>query len=524
MNSPVPSPAATARILIFVVAYRAESHIERVFERVPKELFADERVRFLVIDDASDDAGASRIAEWVTSRGIGNVTVLRNPVNQGYGGNQKLGYRWALDAGFDLVILLHGDGQYAPELLPRFIETWERTGADVVLGSRMRSLAAARAGGMPLYKIVGNRVLTRYQNALTGLDLSEYHTGYRAYATRFLRKVPFEINTQDFHFDTEILLQALHVGARIEEFDIPTHYGDEISHVNGLRYGWHVLRATTSYKLHQLGMLCSLKLRDLQRDVHRDRARRFYSAERMAVERVQAAGARRVLEVAPGAGHVARRLVETGVEVVGIGPREPAPGSVSRFVIGDPDRPLAEDAFAYDAVLLLDLLPRLEDPERFLLDLRNQSRALTPDGEGPLVVLAVPNVAFAAVRLNLLLGRFPYAERGILDVRSRRLFTRASLVKMLRDCGYRIERVQSVAVPFEAVLGGRAGRVLGALSSWLARAWGQGFAFQFLVSARPLPGVRQVLGESKRHRLAGGSATPDATEAPARTLAARERR
>ena len=136
-----------------------------------------------MIDDAGGDATAEVLQRWVDARGIHNVSVFRNPVNQGYGGNQKLGYRQALEGGFDFTILLHGDGQYAPELLPKFIEVWERTGADVVLGSRMGSLRSARAGGMPLYKMAGNRILTVIQNYLTGLRLSEYHTGFRAYSS-----------------------------------------------------------------------------------------------------------------------------------------------------------------------------------------------------------------------------------------------------------------------------------------------------------------------------------------------------
>jgi glycosyltransferase involved in cell wall biosynthesis len=327
--NPPPADAGCARILVYVVAYHAEDHIVSVFERIPKELFEDERVHFLVIDDASEDAGPEVLARWLEERGVENATVLRNPVNQGYGGNQKLGYRYAIDAGFDLVILLHGDGQYAPELLPRFIEIWQETGADVILGSRMRSLSSARRGGMPLYKMVGNRILTRFQNALTGRELTEYHTGYRAYSTAFLRKVPFEIDTNDFHFDTEILLQAMHVGAELVEFDIPTHYGDEISRVNGLRYAWDVVMATIQYKLHQLGILCSLKLRDLQQAL-RDRANRAYSSETMALEILREQRPRRLLHIGCGPGFVARRCEELGIEVTGLGDSEPLPGSMTR--------------------------------------------------------------------------------------------------------------------------------------------------------------------------------------------------
>ena len=268
MESPRRPPqgeTGSGRILVFVVAYEAERHLVSVFERIPKEIFADPAVHVLCIDDASNDRSAELLIEWVHQQGLEDrVTVLRIPVNQGYGGNQKLGYRMAVNRGYDLVILLHGDGQYAPELLPEIIATWRNGGADVILGSRMLEPGGARRGGMPLYKWVGNRVLTTFQNRLTGESLSEYHTGYRAYTTRFLSSVPFEMNTNDFHFDTDILLQAAHVDARIVEIPIPTRYGDEECRVPGLRYSKDVVGSTIRFKLHQMGMLCNLKLRHLK--------------------------------------------------------------------------------------------------------------------------------------------------------------------------------------------------------------------------------------------------------------------
>ena len=123
-------------------------------------MLRDPRVRILCIDDASSDATSERASDWAVRNNADNIVVLKNPVNQGYGGNQKLGYRLAVDLGFDFAILLHGDGQYAPELLGEFIDTWKTTQADVVLGSRMQSWKSARAGGMPLYKALGNRTLT----------------------------------------------------------------------------------------------------------------------------------------------------------------------------------------------------------------------------------------------------------------------------------------------------------------------------------------------------------------------------
>jgi glycosyltransferase involved in cell wall biosynthesis len=495
-----PLPHGAGKVLVFIVAYHAERHIHRVLDRIPGQLWDDPAVHVLLIDDASKDTTIQKAAEWARDRGVSNITLLRNPVNQGYGGNQKLGYRIAVEAGFDFVILLHGDGQYAPELLPNFIDLWRRRGADVVLGSRMQDVKDARAGGMPWYKVFGNRFLTTFQNRLTGRKLSEYHTGYRGYSTAFLKSVPFETNTNDFHFDTEILLQAFHVGAKVAEFPIPTHYGDEVCHVDGVKYAKDVIRSTLQFKLHQLGMLCTLKYRNLAPQRYRDKTGALYSSHTMALQIVKAKKPETLLDIGCGPGHVARECQKAGARVTGLDFHPPEDGTMTEFHRLNLDQHrLPVDAFDYDMVLLLDVIEHLADPEQFLLDLRNQSIATEAVRRPPTVVISTPNIAFAAIRLNLLLGRFSYAERGILDITHKRLFTRASLKRMLRDCGYVVEKIQGVAVPFEVVVGGSLGRLLGHIAAALVAVWPTMFAFQFLVTCRPLPGIKQILQQSERH-------------------------
>ncbi len=236
------------RVLIFIVAYNAETTIEKVLGRIPPSLHQD-GVEILIIDDSSRDETFVNGLRYQQSHSAFKITVLRTTENQGYGGNQKLGYRYAIDNGFDVVALVHGDGQYAPEKLPALLAPLIAGKADAVFGSRMIDKQAARAGGMPLYKWLGNQILTSFQNRMLGTQLSEFHSGYRLYSTKALARIPFEKNTNDFHFDTEIIIQLILKKLRIAELPIPTFYGEEICHVNGLKYAWNICRSTIKGRL-----------------------------------------------------------------------------------------------------------------------------------------------------------------------------------------------------------------------------------------------------------------------------------
>src|SRR5688572_8410483 len=173
------APYARPRLLIFVIAYRAETTLRRVLERIPTTLFSDFDCEILVVDDASNDRTFSIGTEFKESHSRSlRMTVLRNEHNQGYGGNQKVGYSYAIAEKFDFVAMVHGDGQYAPEELPKLMEPLRRGEADAVFGSRMLERFGALKGGMPLYKYVGNKILTTLQNGLLGTKLSEFHSGY----------------------------------------------------------------------------------------------------------------------------------------------------------------------------------------------------------------------------------------------------------------------------------------------------------------------------------------------------------
>ncbi|NBY61849.1 MAG: glycosyltransferase family 2 protein [Actinobacteria bacterium] len=235
------------KIGILIVAYNAENTLVKVLDRIPVD-FLKQIDAILVCDDASTD-DTHNVGLRYQSKSQLPLTIVRHEINLGYGGNQKTGYQWALEKNLDLVVLLHGDGQYAPEYLPQMVAPIVSGNADVVFGSRMITHGGARQGGMPLYKFVGNKILTTLQNRLAKVSLTEWHSGYRAYSVASLRKVNFLKNSDYFDFDSQIILQMIGARQRIVEIEIPTFYGDEISRVNGIKYGIKILIHTLKFRL-----------------------------------------------------------------------------------------------------------------------------------------------------------------------------------------------------------------------------------------------------------------------------------
>ena len=236
------------RRVIVLPAYRAAKTLVEVVGDIPQG-HAD---RILLVDDASADATVS-VAHAL------RLDVIRHQRNLGYGGNQKTCYRQALAMGADVVVMLHPDGQYDPAIIPNLCEVIESGDADIVLGSRWLGLDPAKAG-MPWWKRLGNRFLTASENRVLGLRLSEYHTGYRAYSRRFLEAIPFLENSNDFVFDTQVLIQAATFGFKIGEVPAIGRYHEDASSVSfktSTVYGLQTLGALFRYVLHRAGFPCS---------------------------------------------------------------------------------------------------------------------------------------------------------------------------------------------------------------------------------------------------------------------------
>lgn len=477
------------RLLIFIVAFNAESTIEKVLSRIPASLHSD-RVEVLIIDDSSKDETFVKGLRYQQRQSDFKITVLKTPQNQGYGGNQKLGYRYAIDHGFDIVALVHGDGQYAPEELPNLLEALLAEKAEAVFGSRMIDKRAARAGGMPAYKWIGNQILTRFQNRVLGTNLSEFHSGYRLYSTKALARVPFEKNTNNFHFDTEIIAQFVLKGLRIAERAIPTFYGDEICHVNGLRYAWNVFRSTIKARL------CGMQLFYDQRfDVNPEKVGHsdklgFVSSQTFAAQACIAG--RYVLQLGMGHQNVAAELEKKLCHVTAID-FSPETDLLRESATPFASRPtIPSDVARYHQILLMDLIEHVHDPEQFMDDLRRKS-----NGRRPEIIVTAANVAFFVTRVMLALGQFNYSRKGILGLGHRRLFTFHSLRALLEQAGYEILEERGVPAPFPLALGTNVwSKVLLRINQVLLFLSKRLFAYQICMRARALPDARHLLKET----------------------------
>jgi glycosyltransferase involved in cell wall biosynthesis len=235
------------KIGILVVAYNAESIIESTLNRIPKD-FIHKIESILISDDKSQDLTSTKATQFAKSSNL-PIQVVSQPINLGYGGNQKFGYSWAIKNKWDIVVLLHADGQYAPEFIPQIVSPLLNDEVDAVFGSRMINKRNALKGGMPKYKWVGNQILTYIQNKLTDQNFSEWHSGYRAYKVEGLKKLQLGNLSNGFRFDTQIILGLLATKQRITEIPIPTFYGDEVSHVNGIEYAREIIWDTLWHRL-----------------------------------------------------------------------------------------------------------------------------------------------------------------------------------------------------------------------------------------------------------------------------------
>ncbi len=458
------------RVGILVVTYNALTTLSRVLKRIPQPVWTNVE-EVVIFDDASQDATYELAVGLKTLLRGRQLKVLKHPKNLGYGGNQKAGYRYFIERGFDAVVLLHGDGQYAPEVLADMYAPLVSGDADAVFGSRMmHDYGGPLRGGMPLYKYLGNRLLTYLENRSVGLNLTEWHSGYRAYRLAALKQIDFSAMTDDFHFDTEIIIKLHHQGFRIREVPIPTFYGDEICYVNGLRYARDILRAVWRYNRTRRSVRCYPEYREYFVPAPNTAESRGYALARQAVGTGQ-----RVLEFTTGDSVIGAELESAGNEVV------PRPVRDFQATAGLAALGQAVDGSRFTRMLMLNVLQQVANPEQVLEDAKNLL-----DSAGRLMVV-VPNVANIAVRLGLLFGRFEYQAQGILDRSHLRFYTRASARRLLESAGYEIVESQMPRRPVRRARAGWLARVMDRIAGAAARIFPTLFGDEVFLVARRQP-------------------------------------
>lgn len=236
------------KIMILIVSYNAEKTITRLLERMPEDVWKKAE-EIIVADDASQDKTAEMALNYKRKHKIKNLSAIRHERNKGYGGNQKWGYNYAIKKDYDIVVMIHGDAQYPPECIMPLVKKLEETNAGFAFGSRMAGHPLK--GGMPLYKFLGNIFLTSIENIALGTHLSEFHSGFRVYSVKALKQIPFNLNSDNFHFDSQIIIQLVIAREKISEITIPTRYSGEKSesNVKVIPYGLNILKELLKYLL-----------------------------------------------------------------------------------------------------------------------------------------------------------------------------------------------------------------------------------------------------------------------------------
>jgi 2-polyprenyl-3-methyl-5-hydroxy-6-metoxy-1,4-benzoquinol methylase len=357
----------------------------------------------------------------------------------------------------------------------------------------MMDRGGARRGGMPLYKFVGNKILTTVENAAVGLDLSEWHSGYRAYSVEALSDVPFHKNSDGFDFDTQVIIQLAEASKRITEVPIPTYYGDEVSRVEGLRYAADVTKWSLRYRAHKMGFgTGELAFASNAYEAKDDDG----SSHSRLVGWLEARQPCRILDLGSSDGSIAAALRVHGHEVTAVDIEE-HPGvrdRVHKFVQADLEQGIPDEVGdGYDVILAADVLEHVRNPEALLTD---ATARLAPGGS---ILTSVPNFAHWYPRLRVALGRFDYDRRGILDRGHVRFFTRRSFERLVDRVGLRVRRREAVGLPVDvasrgsgdggigSVEGGRPGAVSAVqrLDHVAVSVWPTLFAYQFLYALEP---------------------------------------
>lgn len=484
------------KLLIYVVAYNHEKFIKKTLERINDEIFEKYNTEILVNDDSSEDETLKILKELKNNFTHKKVkfNILSNPQNLGYGGNQKIGYFYAIKNNFDYVILLHGDGQYAPEIIGDLLKRLKKDDSMAVFGSRMIDRFSAIKGGMPLYKFIGNKILTFFQNKLINSNLSEFHSGYRVYKVNALKKIPFYLNSNGYPFDTEIIIQFFISKFKISEIAIPTYYGEEISYVNGFHYAYKIMIESLKFYCQKYGVFYEKKYDLLSFENKYKFKKDFPSPHSFAIKLIKDNS--NVLDIGCNDGQLSEYLSKNkNCNVIGIDKNINGKNTNVKYLNYDLNLGLPDLNYEdLDYILFLDVIEHLHDPDFFLDKLYSK----ISNNEKIKVFISTPNISFIVIRFMLLFGYFNYGKRGILDRTHTRLFTFDSFKKTIENSNFKIESIKGIPVPISLAIGeNKISKILSKINYILIKAWKKMFSYQIFFEIKPNKPLDLLLNKAK---------------------------
>jgi len=470
---------AVPRIALFLFECPDSEALQRVLDRIPRPV--GEWLEEVVIMQERSASRRRPFPRDLQGSWSPNLQVHRLPRDSGYGGARKAAFEYALLKGFDHVVMLRGDGLHPPEALPALIHPVHFDPEQMVFAYRLLRLPQAPGSWKLIPNLVAHTLATGFQNRLLGLRLRDYHSGYRLYSMRAIERIPFQLDSDDHRFDMQMVIQCRVLGVPVKEVPVGPIWREYPTNRAGLTEVLRACRCAIDYRLHQLHVY-RLGQYFVDEGV-RYTLKRSRTGSHMQIVGSIAPGSS-VLDLGCSQGLLARPLRDKGVRVTGvdIAPPERLTVGLDRYFQRDLDLPLELPVGReFDYVVVSDVIEHLRNRTQLLRGTRRFIK------EGGRLIISTPNIALWFYRLSLLVGRFEYGPRGVLDETHVHLFTRATFRREVEKAGFFVLKERVTALPFEIVFEStgrsRLVRSLGNLYHALARLWPAMFAYQHIIEA-----------------------------------------
>lgn len=500
------------RILFLIHTHNPQRPILDLLAAFHRVYHHDPDVEFLLIDDASSENVGDRVRTFIEANAWSRFHVIRNHRHQGLGGNQKVGFRYAIRENFDVVVPIFGNQDVSVSATKRLLDAFVvSVDTDAVVGRLLSRECRSWTSPRHRFHHWLSDLLAMLHNSLTGADLAQWHSPYKAYRTRALKQVAFELNTNEPHFDMEVLLQLLDKERRIMEVALPCRQDVDLPDVRRIKSVRDVLKSSLKYRLQRYNLFYDVRFHpDIVFSAWQEgRCDPPLYSEKFDVWSPHSFICRHptlipplanVLDIGCSLGYVARQLTiekkcrVTGVDQLPKSRLHDRPFEYHQLDIESEFNRLKEmmEQTPFDVILMLDVLEHLAVPERFLLQLH---RVRYP--KPPIFIFSTGNVSFFVVRLMLMLGYFNYGRKGILDITHKRLFSVRTFKNLFDQTGFIILDRLGFPAPYRA-LGFPPGlcRTLESLNRALLKLRPSLFAYQTMIIAAPLESPERVLSKS----------------------------